>query len=149
MERLTRLDSNGCPSYIGEFRVHNDDVAAEMIPEAVREVLLKLSLYEISGLDPDGVAELKWYAERLEEKLHAAYQQVDGLRKAYERLNKFVATREALKPPRPIILQYPKDVTPCFACRKQKECDFHRMGMTCCCEGDPEVVVEDVNNGAT
>ena len=118
-----------------------------MIPEAVREVLLKLSLYEISGLDPDGVAELKWHAERLEEKLRAAYQQVDGLRKAYERLNKFVATREVLTAPRPIILQYPKGVTPCLACRKQEECDFHRMGMTCCCDGDPEVTVEGVSDG--
>ena len=149
MARLTRLDSAYVPVYIGQFKEHNEDIAMDMNPSAVREVLFKLALYENTGFDPDGVAEMKWRAERLEEKLHAAYQQVDSWRKAYERLDKFVITREALKPPRPIILQYPKDVTPCFACRKQKECDFHRMGMTCCCEGDPEVVVEDVNNGAT
>lgn len=47
MERATK-NFNGVICYVGEHRVHDEDIPAEMTTEAVRDVLKRLADYEVA-----------------------------------------------------------------------------------------------------
>ena len=68
MERLTKM-IDGVPCYIGAHKRHDEEIAAELSIDAVREALLRLAEYEDTGLTPEQIREKR-----------------DGFNESFERL---------------------------------------------------------------